>query len=70
MSRTLHKECAETILDAISDPVRDPGPTVSIIRKLLQDAGAVSKEKRNLDPPKADQAEEKPAKKKTATKAA
>ncbi len=51
MSETIHKECAETVLDVMSEKPRDPGPTLVIVRELLRASGAVRKEDRVVAPP-------------------
>ena len=50
---TLHKECAETVMDAIMIPPRDPGNTILAVLALCRASGAVRK---------ADRAREEPAK--------
>lgn len=55
---TLHKECAETVMDAMSTPPRDPGPTILTVQALCRAAGAVRKEDRVLEPPKPEPAKQ------------
>lgn len=54
MSETIHKECAETVLDAMSEKPRDPGPTLVIVHELLRASGAVRKEDRVSEKPVAE----------------